>query len=171
MRFDKFISIITTKKPWRRCANQHILWYDIALYKSRFQKEENLEHARFSRNRGLNIQMSPYQYTDPMLKMRRSRDHIIFNMGIPILGKDGLDIETGSRWFDDECRRAKARSVGEVSTYAQQTKIILGNYETISLIDTRIETTTPIQYNKLYWFNWKIGPSRILETGRTKLQI
>ena len=30
-----------------------------------------------------------------MLKIRRSRDHLIFNMGIPIPGKDGLYIETG----------------------------------------------------------------------------
>ena len=31
----------------------------------------------------------------PMLKIRRSRDRLIFNMGIPIPGKDGLYIETG----------------------------------------------------------------------------
>ena len=30
-----------------------------------------------------------------MLKIRRSRDRLIFNMGIPIPGKDGLYIETG----------------------------------------------------------------------------
>ena len=30
-----------------------------------------------------------------MLKIRRSRDRLIFSMGIPILGKDGLYIETG----------------------------------------------------------------------------
>ena len=29
-----------------------------------------------------------------MLKIRRSRDRLIFNMGIPIPGKDGLYIET-----------------------------------------------------------------------------
>ena len=33
-----------------------------------------------------------------MLKIRRSRDRLIFNMGIPIPGKDGLYIETGP-WF------------------------------------------------------------------------
>ena len=33
-----------------------------------------------------------------MLKMRRSRDRLIFNMGIPIPGKDRLYIETGSRF-------------------------------------------------------------------------
>ena len=31
----------------------------------------------------------------PMLKIRRSHDHLIFNMGIPIPEKDGLYIETG----------------------------------------------------------------------------
>ena len=30
-----------------------------------------------------------------MLKIRRSHDRLIFNMGIPIPGKDGLYIETG----------------------------------------------------------------------------
>ena len=35
----------------------------------------------------------------PMLKIRRSHDRLIFNMGIPILGKDGLYIETGSCFF------------------------------------------------------------------------
>ena len=33
----------------------------------------------------------------PVLKIRRSRDHPIFNMGIPIPGKDGLYIETKPR--------------------------------------------------------------------------
>ena len=31
----------------------------------------------------------------PMLKIRRSHDRLIFNMGIPIPGKDGLYIDTG----------------------------------------------------------------------------
>ena len=31
-----------------------------------------------------------------MLKIRRSRDRLIFNMGIPIPGKDGLYIEAGA---------------------------------------------------------------------------
>ena len=31
----------------------------------------------------------------PMLKIRRSRDHLIFNIGIPIPKKDGLYIESG----------------------------------------------------------------------------
>ena len=35
----------------------------------------------------------------PMLKIIRSRDHLIFNMGIPIYGKDSLYIETGSWWL------------------------------------------------------------------------
>ena len=43
----------------------------------------------------LNIKMSSYQYRIPMLKIRRSRDCLIFNMRIPIPGKDGLYIETG----------------------------------------------------------------------------
>ena len=31
----------------------------------------------------------------PMLQIRQSRDHYIFNMGIPIPGKDNLYIDTG----------------------------------------------------------------------------
>ena len=33
-----------------------------------------------------------------MLKIRRSCDRLIFNMGIPIPGKGGLYIETWPRW-------------------------------------------------------------------------
>ena len=33
--------------------------------------------------------------TIPMLKIRRPNGRLIFNMGIPIPGKDGLYIETG----------------------------------------------------------------------------
>ena len=47
----------------------------------------------------------PSQYKDHltsigihMLKIRRSHDRLIFNMGIPIHGKDGLYIETGPRF-------------------------------------------------------------------------
>ena len=36
-----------------------------------------------------------------MLKLRWSCDRLIFNMGIPILGKDGLYIETGPRYQDN----------------------------------------------------------------------
>ena len=43
----------------------------------------------------LNIMMSSYQYSDPMLKIRRSHDRLIFNMGITIPRKDGLYIEMG----------------------------------------------------------------------------
>ena len=43
----------------------------------------------------INIKMSSYQYRDPMLKIRRSCDRLIFNMGIPIPGKDCLCIEPG----------------------------------------------------------------------------
>ena len=45
----------------------------------------------------LNIKMLSYQYRNPHVKIRRSRDHIIFNMGIPIPGKDGLYTGTGPR--------------------------------------------------------------------------
>ena len=53
-------------------------------------------HDKNSRAR-LNIKMTSYHYTIriPMLKIRRSRDRLIFNMGIPIPGKDSHYIETG----------------------------------------------------------------------------
>ena len=40
----------------------------------------------------------PYSIGIPMLKIRRSHDRLMFNMGITIPGKDGLYIETGP-WF------------------------------------------------------------------------
>ena len=39
-----------------------------------------------------------------MLKIGRSRDRLIFNMGIPIPGKDGLYIETGPCWATFQCK-------------------------------------------------------------------
>ena len=36
----------------------------------------------------------------PMLKIRRFRDRLIFNMGIPIPGKDGIYNETGPSFLD-----------------------------------------------------------------------
>ena len=59
----------------------------------------------------LNIKMSSYRYRDPMLKIRRSHDRLIFNMGIPIPAKDGLYIETGP-WFQ---HRRVNFSIGYVS--------------------------------------------------------
>ena len=44
----------------------------------------------------LNIKLS-YQYSDPHVKDKTVRDRLIFNMGIPIPGKDGLYAETGLR--------------------------------------------------------------------------
>ena len=35
----------------------------------------------------------------PMLKIRRPNGRLIFNMGIPIPGKDGLYIEMGPRYL------------------------------------------------------------------------
>ena len=39
----------------------------------------------------------------PMFKIRWSENRVIFNMGIPIPGKDGLDIETGPSFCDLNC--------------------------------------------------------------------
>ena len=39
--------------------------------------------------------MSSYQYKDPHVNIRRSRNRLIFNMGMPIPGKDSLYIEKG----------------------------------------------------------------------------
>ena len=43
----------------------------------------------------LNIKMSSYQYRDLHVKIRRSRDRLIFNIWIPVPGKHGLYIKTG----------------------------------------------------------------------------
>ena len=48
----------------------------------------------------LNIKMSTYLCRITILKIRRSYDRLIFNMGIPISGKDGLYIETGPDLYD-----------------------------------------------------------------------
>ena len=42
----------------------------------------------------------------PMLKIRRPTGRLIFNMGIPIPGKDGLYIETGSWGLTCPCKHA-----------------------------------------------------------------
>ena len=50
------------------------------------------------------MQLSSYQYKDlmiPMLKIRQSRDHLIFNMEILIPGKDGLILRWGPGVFLD----------------------------------------------------------------------
>ena len=52
----------------------------------------------------LNMNISSYQYKDHHVK-DMSRDRLIFNMGIPIPGKDGLYIETGARLPQQEKER------------------------------------------------------------------
>ena len=55
----------------------------------------------------LNIDMSSYQYRDPHVKDRRSRDRLIFNIGILIPGKTVLILRRGPgrEWLllDREC--------------------------------------------------------------------
>ena len=46
-----------------------------------------------------NIKMCLTSIGIPMLKIRWSCDHLIFNMGIPTPGKDGLYIEAGPRFL------------------------------------------------------------------------
>ena len=59
-----------------------------------FIEHNNLE--RWVRNLGtISIWRCLTSIGIPMLKIRRSHDHLIFNMGISIPGKDGLYIETG----------------------------------------------------------------------------
>ena len=41
-----------------------------------------------------------------MLKIRRSRDRLIFNMGVPIPGKDGLYIDTDTFYMHDDMQKA-----------------------------------------------------------------
>ena len=47
-----------------------------------------------------------------MLKIRRSHDRLIFNMGIPISGKDGLYIETGPRGCTQTVQRLSMKCPG-----------------------------------------------------------
>ena len=74
-------------------------------FQSYLQRKKKKTHLQMSftkywpcwRGGHLNIKMSSYQYRIPMLKIRRSCDRLIFNMEIPIPGKGGLYIETGTR--------------------------------------------------------------------------
>ena len=65
--------------------------------------------------------MSSYQYRDPHVKkIRRSRDRLIFNMGIPIHGKNGLYIETASCFGPSP--RCRGWLVGAVPSWAGASK-------------------------------------------------
>ena len=68
--------------------------------------------SRISRGR-LNIKMSSYLCRIPMLKIRQSRDRLIFNTGIPIPGKDGLYIKTGPRFSVSYCSRCIPTTEGK----------------------------------------------------------
>ena len=64
-----------------------------------------------------------------MLKIRRSRDRLIFNMGIPIPGKDGLYIETGP-WIHPSLAPSHQYMDGLLVTYRRVSNIrhtLVGN--------------------------------------------
>ena len=95
--------------PWRQTglrqviSNQHV---DSAMttmshepyYILYISHHSHLVNNVQARSEGrLNIKMSSYPYKDSHVKDKRSHDRLIFNMGIPIAGKDGFYIEVGPR--------------------------------------------------------------------------
>ena len=61
-----------------------------------------------------------------MLKIRRSRNHLIFNMGIPIPGKEGLHIETGP-WFLRDAPMACCGGFGTMLHHNQWQSVLIIN--------------------------------------------
>ena len=60
-----------------------------------FSYEDRFVYIFVDTGARLNIKYCLTTIGIPMLKMRRSHDRLVFNMGIPIPRKDGLYIETG----------------------------------------------------------------------------
>ena len=87
--------------PWNESLCQKIrsvkIYNDTGIHSSSFHILTFSLCAARSPAGLLNIKLSSYPYRDPMLKIRRSHDRLIFNMRIPIPGKDSLYIETGPR--------------------------------------------------------------------------
>ena len=94
------------KFPWRYSKNEISGWVRIWWYVITFPSCLHLSQITM-----IKAAWESSQYKDvvsigiPMSKVRRSRNRLIFNMGIPITGKDGLHIETGpwSFYFSDLC--------------------------------------------------------------------
>ena len=69
----------------------NVLW---TLEACRIVPWSEIQHEPMAHSGGrLNIKMTSYQYRDPHV-----HDRLIFNMGIPIPGKDGLYSKTGPRF-------------------------------------------------------------------------
>ena len=62
---------------------------------SKLEQRHDPEYLKGHSGGHLNVKMPSYQYRDPMLKIRQSRDRIIFNMGFPYLGKMVITMRQG----------------------------------------------------------------------------
>ena len=84
---------------WMACSMgliSCILWYTLSLWE--FTWGAIYTTASTDSVGRLNIKMLSHQYIGiSMFKIKRSYDRLIFDMEIPIPGKDGLYIETGPR--------------------------------------------------------------------------
>ena len=71
-----------------------VFCYFQSIYYQCWNCDDNLIWARTELSGGrLSIKILSYQYRIPMLKIRRSCNHLNCSMGIPIAGKDGVYIE------------------------------------------------------------------------------
>ena len=82
----------------------------------------------------LNIKMPSCKY-NPMLKIKRSHDCLIFNMGIPIPGEDGLCIETGPwsprQWYSGWQRMDRWRNQHTTSMLVNANYLCLWSAESV----------------------------------------
>ena len=87
-----------------------------------------------------------------MLKMRRSCDRLIFNMGIPIPGKYGLYIETGpwfKHWQEHElltgtsCKWLDIKMCSQSGIIVTPSKDITGQCGKLNFWSTRPKTSVP----------------------------
>ena len=86
--------------------------------------------------------------TIPMLKIRRPNGRLIFNMGIPIPGKDGLFIETGPCWLYN---------------YIFNIRVFMGTTKIPSCLVPAI--TSDHRYNELYWKHSLKSSRTVTEIG------
>ena len=96
-----------------------------------------------------------------MLNIRWSHDHLIFNMGIPIPGKDGLYIETGPRL------NAKIPSAAKISIWHQ----LLNTLEVSAPIPLKCRLVSPPLKNVLSSFDAKYTAPKLEMSVPQPLQL
>ena len=86
-------SLVAPESVFMKTSNDNYRGFFLIVFKTL-----DLNHNFAKAGGRLNINMSSYEYRHPLWKIRRSRDRLIVNMGIPIPGKGGFYTETGPRF-------------------------------------------------------------------------